>query len=113
MKVKLFSTSYRNNNDNYDHDYYELIKGITEWEECTPEEYTLLKEYSNHLVIALIEKPEYELILSDVIAKTKTVKRQMEKNEKNYKAREQERKEKATQRKIERAKKLLQAAGEI
>lgn len=112
VKVKLFEVNYVQDTDQ---NYEQIIKGITEWEEISEEDYKKLQKsrFNKYLIIRLVEKEEFKTTLSSVLNEVKKEEDRAKEIERKYKDGQTKREQKALERKLLRAKQLLEQHGDI
>ena len=107
-KVKVFESKHY-----YDGwgDGEEILKGITDWEEVSEKEYELLKTRSPYIVLRQVEPQEYKSTIHSIISEINKREAAAKKSQEAYEAARKEREAKALQKKLDKAKKLLEQHG--
>lgn len=108
-RIKIFKCS------NHSYDEYDIRKILNEsdWEEVTDEEYTLLNKYSHYenYIIVADETKNTKIIIQDILKKYGEHEKQEQERQRKHIEKQKKLDATKEQRKIERAKKILENAG--
>lgn len=108
-RVKIFKCS----NPSYDEYDIRKILNESDWEEVTDEEYTLLNKYSNYenYILVADETKNIKIIIQDLIKKYGEHEKQEQERQRKLIERQKRLDAAKEERKIQRAKKILEKAG--